>query len=196
MRVVVVNWNGGEFTLDCVRSLLETDWPAEALEVLLVDNDSTDGSLEKIEKELPAVSVVRNDENCGFAEACNEGMRDLDDYDYVALVNNDATVDPGWLRPLVATLEADPRIGAACPKILFTPVFVDVEVAVRRRPEWDEGVTIRSVRVDGRDVTTKVHFRSGFEWARDRFRVGSGDRRIAASGVMRVPIPTKATSPE
>src|SRR6266508_3622806 len=69
--------------------------------------------------------------NRGFAGGCNLGLRDLAGIDYVALVNNDATVDPGWLAPLVDTLAADVKLGAACPKILFAGRFVEVEVSAQ-----------------------------------------------------------------
>lgn len=196
VRVVVVNWNGGQLTHDCVRSLLGTDWPADSLEVLVVDNASTDGSTERLARDFPKVTVIRNAENLGFAEACNQGARSPGAYDFLALVNNDATVDPGWLPPLVQALQADPGLGAACPKILFSPSFIDVEVHVRRRPGRDPGVALRQVSVDGRDVTPKVQYLHGFEWSRDRFSIGSPDRRTLGDAAIRVPVPGDVASAE
>ena len=66
--------------------------------------------------------------NVGFAEACDIGMRHFTSVDYLALINNDATVDEGWLAPLVRRLQADPELGAAVPKILFAPRYLPVRV--------------------------------------------------------------------
>jgi hypothetical protein len=124
---VVLNFNGGEHVVRCVRALLDSDWPADALDVVVVDNASSDGSIERIEAELPGARVVRNPQNDGFP-ANNLAMHDLDDVDVLALVNNDAFVEPDWLPPLVSALADDPTLGAACPLLLFAPSFVDVHL--------------------------------------------------------------------
>src|SRR5690606_20147147 len=81
-------------------------------------NASTDGSADAIAAEFPSVELIRRPTNEGFG-ANNHALRDLDGVDYVGLVNPDAFVEPGWLTPLVATLESDFGLGAACPKILL-----------------------------------------------------------------------------
>jgi GT2 family glycosyltransferase len=134
VRVVVLNWNAAWLTARCVRSIQTTDYPTDRLEVVVVDNGSIDGSLERLRHDLTGVRFVENDANLGFAEGCNRALRDLDGVDLVALVNNDATVDPGWLRPLVEVMTADDGIGAACPKILLETPFVDVRVPDGARP--------------------------------------------------------------
>src|SRR5690349_17874083 len=113
VRVVVLNWNAAWYTRRCVESLLRTDHPPDRFEVVIVDNGSVDGSAERLADWFPRLRLVRNGANLGFAEGCNRAMRDRDGVDLVALVNNDATVEPGWLRPLVDALAADDRIGAA-----------------------------------------------------------------------------------
>jgi GT2 family glycosyltransferase len=124
---VVLNYNGGDHVVRCVQALVASEWPADALDVVVVDNASTDGSTERIEAELPQVRIIRNPRNDGFP-ANNLAMRDLDDVDVLALVNNDAFVEPDWLPPLVAALDEDPTLGAACPILLFAPSFVDVRL--------------------------------------------------------------------
>ncbi|OWY58740.1 hypothetical protein B7486_78350, partial [cyanobacterium TDX16] len=127
VRAVVLNYNGGEHVLRCVQALLDSEWPADSLDVVVVDNASSDGSIERIQAELPGARVVHNPTNDGFP-ANNLAMRDLDDVDVLALVNNDAFVEPDWLPPLVAALDEDPTLGAACPLLLFAPSFVDVHL--------------------------------------------------------------------
>ena len=118
VRVVVLNHNGGEDVLRCLGALLETEWPAGALDIVVVDNASTDGSVEKIAASHPEITVLPTGANLGFP-GNNLALRDLSTVGYVALVNNDAFVEPGWLAPLVAELEADGRIGAANALVLF-----------------------------------------------------------------------------
>jgi GT2 family glycosyltransferase len=65
------------------------------------------------------VSVIHSNENEGFGRACNRAMTDLTGVDYVALINNDAFPEPGWLAPLVGALEGDPGLGAVSPKVLL-----------------------------------------------------------------------------
>jgi GT2 family glycosyltransferase len=165
--VVVVNYNGGDLTLDCLRSVLATEWPADRLHVLLVDNASSDDVVVRVRAELPAVQVVESPRNGGFGAGCNLGIRALPDVDHVALVNNDAAVDPGWLAPLVAALDADPELGAACPKILFAGRFADVTLhtPTTRRGRGDGrelGVLLGGARVDGLDAWRRTQLVEGF----------------------------------
>ncbi|HOT11176.1 MAG TPA: DUF6348 family protein [Polyangiaceae bacterium] len=128
VRVVVLNWNAAWLTARCVRSLQATDYPAERLEIVVVDNASIDGSLARLRADLPGVTFVANEHNYGFAEGNNRALRDLAGVDYVALINNDAVVSPGWLRPLVAALDAEPDVGAAAPKMLLESEFATVRL--------------------------------------------------------------------
>ncbi len=111
VRVVVVNYNGGDMTLGCVHALAATAWPRDALEIVLVDNGSSDGVADAA-RAIDGVVTIRSDTNLGFAGGANLALRDLPPRTaYVALVNNDVTVPPDWLTPLVETLEADPGAG-------------------------------------------------------------------------------------
>ena len=73
----------------------------------------------RVRAELPVVTVMVSDRNLGFAGGCNLGIRDHAGVDHVALVNSDASVEPDWLAPLVAALDSDPAIAAACPKVVY-----------------------------------------------------------------------------
>ena len=111
----MLNYNGGEHVIGCIEALRRTRWPADALEIVVVDNASADGSDAEIRRRFPEVRLIPSGGNHGFP-ANNLALRDLDDVDHVALVNNDAFVEPGWLEPLVGALEAEPTLGAACPR--------------------------------------------------------------------------------
>lgn len=179
VRLVVLNYNGGEFVLRCVEHLLGIDWPADRLEVVVVDNASTDGSDRAIESRFPSVRLLRSPENTGFP-ANNLALRDLDDVDYAGLINNDAFADPGYLRPLVAALEADPELGAACPRILLAPRFLDVRIT---SPGWQPpgdgrvlGVRLSGVRAGDDDVDRACVYADGF-WDPERGSAAEGAYR-------------------
>jgi GT2 family glycosyltransferase len=192
--VVVVNYNGGDLTLACLRSVLDSSWPPR-LRVVLVDNASEDGVVARVRAELPAVEVLENLENVGFGAGCNRGIRAAGDVDYVALVNNDATVEPGWLRPLVAALETDPGVGAACPKILFAGRYRYLELpsATTSRGRGDHrdlGVLLGGARVDDADVWRRVHLVDG-TWGVEPDH-DDGAQWTGAVAHLRVPLPHDA----
>ena len=96
-----------------------TSWPPRGdgeLEVVVVDNGSTDGSVDAGTARHPGVRLVQTGANLGFAGGVNAGLADLGDLDAVALVNSDAFVEPGWLAPLVTALEADDARGRGLPE--------------------------------------------------------------------------------
>jgi GT2 family glycosyltransferase len=131
VRVVVIDHDGGPLTERCIESLRRTLWEGE-LEIVLVDNAST----VPVATTWPDVHRIRCDRNLGFAGGANVGIGSLDDVDAIALINNDAVVDPGWLDPLVRTLDDDPSIGAASPKIRFIGRAVINNVGTVLRPDW------------------------------------------------------------
>jgi GT2 family glycosyltransferase len=119
VTVILVNWNGREVTLDCLASLLRATYPA--LRVLLVDNASTDGSVQEVRSRYPEVEVLVMAANLRFAGGNNAGMRHAleSSAEYLVLLNNDTVVDPGFLEPLVARMAADPGTGMVAPKIFY-----------------------------------------------------------------------------
>ena len=106
ISVVVVNWNSKRNLADCLESLSsQTDG---AFEVVVVDNGSSDGSVELVRAEHPKVTLVAARENLGFAEGCNRGI-EVATQPWIATLNNDAVADPHW----IAQLRAAARTGAA-----------------------------------------------------------------------------------
>src|SRR5579884_2583120 len=117
LAVVVPNYNGAAHLEACFASLEALDYPRERLELLLVDNGSTDDSLALMRQRFPRVRVLRNQTNLGFAAACNQGVAAAR-APYVALLNNDARVDRLWAQALVAPMLEQPTIAAVGAKIL------------------------------------------------------------------------------
>jgi GT2 family glycosyltransferase len=185
VRIVLLDFNGGSTIVDAVDAVTKTQWPADRLEIVCVDNGSTDGSLEEIERRFPSVVTMRNGQNLGFP-GNNLAMRDLDGVDYVALVNSDALVDPTWLAPLVERAGTDGGIGAVCPKILFADRFVEVGVAIKgvggtRAPL----ALLRAVSSNGEDVFTRSHVAKGGGRTSDRSGIFEW---LSDGSVLRVPV--------
>ena len=103
--IVVVNWNNYSETAACLESLRELEYPA--YEVVVVDNGSTDGSGERLEADFEWCTVVRNEENRGFAGGCNAGIERAlaDGAEYVLLLNNDAAIAERFLERIVAVAD-------------------------------------------------------------------------------------------
>jgi GT2 family glycosyltransferase len=116
MRVVavVLSWNGREDTLAALASL-------RGIDTVLVDNGSGDGSADAVAERFPDVELVRTGVNLGFAGGNNVGIRRALDRgaDWVLLVNNDATVEPGLLQALAAAAAVRPDAGVLACKVLF-----------------------------------------------------------------------------
>jgi GT2 family glycosyltransferase len=111
VAVVIPSWNGKVHLPDCLNSLRAVDYPRDRLEVVVVDNGSTDGSLDLLAAHFPWTRVVPRSENLGFAAACNAGAAETT-AECVAFLNNDMRVDPLWIRELVACYE--PGAGYVC----------------------------------------------------------------------------------
>lgn len=119
VAIILVNYKGRKDTLECLGSLGQLTYPAR--DVIVVCQPPDDGTAEAVRREHPNVRVIENRENNGFAGGNNVGMRAAlaAGADYVFLLNNDTTVAPDLLEPLVALAESDRRIGIVGPKMLY-----------------------------------------------------------------------------
>jgi GT2 family glycosyltransferase len=193
VRAVVLNYNGGDLTLECLRRLRATEWPAGRFQVVLVDNASSDGVVDKTRDQWPDVRIITSERNLGFAGGCNLALRDLDDVDAVALVNSDVLVEPGWLAPLARVLGHNPKVGAACPKILFESRFREVELrsGTRRPGSGDRrrlGVRVSGARAGGSDVWRDTQLVEGFWGPEHGPEPESGFQWTSGRAVLRIPV--------
>lgn len=121
--VVILNWNAPELTSACVASVQNSDY--RHLDVLVIDNGSSDNSPVQIETRFPNITIIRNATNVGFAEGSNQGIRYAIERaaGYVLLLNNDTIVDREMISRLVETAAARNNRVAVSPAIYdgFTP---------------------------------------------------------------------------
>lgn len=117
---IVLNWNGLADTRECLNSLRKVDYAANR--VIVVDNGSDADEAGALQEEFGGfVEVIRNASNLGFAGGMNVGIRRAQEAGalYVLLLNNDVTVEPGFLAAMVAAAGRHPDVAAASPKAYF-----------------------------------------------------------------------------
>jgi GT2 family glycosyltransferase len=124
VTVIVVNWNGRHHLEECLSSLSRQTF--KTYEIIFVDNGSTDGSVNIVERNFPHVRVVRLERNEGFCRGNNIGLQNASG-EYIALLNNDTRVEPQWLKELVREMSNDPELGicASCMIRYFQPDLID-----------------------------------------------------------------------
>ncbi|MDB9722473.1 glycosyltransferase family 2 protein [Candidatus Marinimicrobia bacterium] len=115
VSIIIPHWNGIDILSECLESLLQTDY--HNLEIIVVDNASTDGSPDLISLNFPQVKLLENSQNYGYAGGCNRGA-EIADGDYIVFLNNDTIQDSKWISPLVDFLNLNPKVAAVQPKIL------------------------------------------------------------------------------
>lgn len=117
LSVIIVNWNSRDDLRACLMSLrAQSHCP---LEIIVVDNGSSDGSAEMVATEFPECRLLQQTDNLGFAEGCNRGI-EASSAPWVAMLNNDCVADPHWARALVeAASQAAPRCGMLQSLMLF-----------------------------------------------------------------------------
>ena len=116
LSVCIINWNGRDVLSNCLRSLYVGQDPLR-LEVIVVDNASSDDSVDSMSTEFPAVELIRNTSNRGFAAANNQAAARSTGR-YLLFLNNDTIVPPGSLVRLVKFLGAEPGVVAVGPKLI------------------------------------------------------------------------------
>jgi hypothetical protein len=177
LSVVVVNWNARRFLARCISSLIQGSQGLRS-EVLLVDNASSDGSVEFVRRRFPEVKIIESAHNLGFAQGCNLGIRESSGR-YLLLVNPDVVALQGCVETLVETLDRHPEVGLVGPRI----VGVDgcVQPSCMRFPSlWSAGcrafaldtlfkrlTTLSSSAARGRKMSTSrdVDVVNGCFWA-------------------------------
>ncbi len=116
---VLLNWNGADLTIACIESLLSGSLIPD--HIIVVDNASTDGSIDIIETKFQQVQIIRNTENLGFSGGNNIGIQQLIkmNVDYIWVLNNDTEVDGKCLDELVRVMDNEPNVSGCCGKILY-----------------------------------------------------------------------------
>lgn len=140
VSIIVLNYNSRDDTLDCLRSLEHLTYPN--VQVIAVDNGSSDGSVEAISTAYPRVTLIDTGENLGFTGGNNIGIRRAlqDGADYIMLLNNDTIVAPDMIDLMVDVMERDPHVGVTGPLIYYYDL-PDVIWSAGGCIDWKYGTT-------------------------------------------------------
>jgi len=115
VSIIIPHWNGIDVIAECLKSLQKTTYPN--LEIIVVDNNSTDDSVNHIRKNFPKVILYENGLNEGYAGGCNRGS-EIAKGEYLLFLNNDTIHKPNWIEPLIQLLGKNTKIVSVQPKIL------------------------------------------------------------------------------
>jgi len=139
ISVVIVNWNTAKLTLDLLDSLKE-ELDLSTDEIIVVDNASSDDSVDQIKQKFPHVHVIQNESNLGFAKATNIGLKNARG-DFIANVNSDIKVLPGCFKVLLRFMEQSHDVGICAPKV-YNPDMT-YQFTCRKAPStWDSIVEL------------------------------------------------------
>jgi len=125
VSVVLVNFRGTNDTIHAIHHLGKLHWPADRLEIIVVENHSGDDSAMRIRAAAPHVVLIESKANLGFAGGCNLGVASATG-EFLAFLNNDAKPDEDWIHAAIARFQQSPNIGAVASKVLdWDGVLVD-----------------------------------------------------------------------
>lgn len=115
VAVVILNWNGKVLLEQFLPSLGRSSYPN--LELVVVDNGSTDHSVSFLQQQYPQIKTIILSENLGYAGGYNAALQQVE-ADYYILLNSDVEVSPGWVEPLIELMETHTNVAASQPKLL------------------------------------------------------------------------------
>lgn len=115
VAVVILNWNGEKLLPQFLPSVVNSI--PDYAEVIIADNNSSDGSLSYLKSNFPDLKIIQNKTNGGFAKGYNDALKEVD-HEYLVLLNSDIETPNNWLEPVFEFMESNPNVGAAMPKIL------------------------------------------------------------------------------
>ncbi len=133
ISIITVNFNGKLFLKNLFNSIISLNYSADKIQIIMVDNGSTDGSVEFVKKEFPWVEVIALGENRGYAGGNNEGFRHSKGR-YIALINNDCIVEKDWLSEMLSIFKqstGDSKIGAVGSKVVFYYSYLPFQIITR-----------------------------------------------------------------
>ena len=114
VAVIILNWNGRKYLQQFLPSLIQ--YSKDDAEIIVADNASTDDSVEFLKSAYPAIRIIQNPDNGGFARGYNLALKQVE-AEYYILLNSDIEVTENWILPVIQLMEKDSQVGACQPKI-------------------------------------------------------------------------------
>ena len=204
ISIITVNYNGLRFLKNLFNSILNLNYPEDKIQAIMVDNGSTDGSVEFVRSNFPEVEVLVLNKNSGYAGGNNEGFKHTRGQ-YVALINNDCTVDQNWLTAMVNTMNSsysESKVAAVGSKVVFFYKYLVLDFFIGNKGKASSGGSnnIYSARLSGfnikcSDVNEKdlleksLKFLEGFHLQSSDSKNGKFTYKLKTKATLAAPIP-------
>jgi len=117
ISIIIVSYNVKDYIKQCIRSIFRSDISKDLFEIIIIDNDSYDGTVEDLKKSFANICVIENNLNEGFSRAVNKGIKKANG-DFICLLNPDVIINENTFSTLLKYLENDKNIGCIGPKII------------------------------------------------------------------------------
>lgn len=170
VSVIIPNWNGKHLLEECLGSLRAQTF--QDLEIILVDNGSTDRSVEFVARSFPEVKIIELRLNSGFSRAVNEGIK-ASKAEFIALLNNDAIADEKWIEELLEGIHSSKEVGFCASQIVWGAKGTEIDavgdvytrygVAIKRRREGETNPFLQKELVFGACGAASLYRRSMLE---------------------------------
>ncbi|MCX6784514.1 MAG: glycosyltransferase family 2 protein [Candidatus Komeilibacteria bacterium] len=140
LSIIIVNWQTKDYLKNCLASIFQYPLNDGGMEVLVIDNASTDQSARLVQEQFPQVQLITNQHNLGFAKAINQGLY-LATGDYCLLLNPDTLILPQTLDKTIATMDQNPAYGILGCQV--TNPDHSLQKSVRRLPKpWSQAIIL------------------------------------------------------
>lgn len=189
VSIIIPNYNGKTFLPVCISAVSELNFPRSKFEVIMVDNNSKDNSVDFVKKSYPWVYIIESKVNLGFAGGCDLGIKHAKGK-YVVLLNTDTEVTKNWLTYLVKRIESEKNIVAVNSKILLFFPYIELLISsdVHMRSEFSEaanfqsvGILVENIVLDNHALQNLIVYRKGFYKTENGFivtRWSKGDASV------------------
>ena len=158
IAIIILNWNGWQDTIECLASIENLTYPN--VQTIIVDNNSNDGSAQKIHQKFPDIKIIQNVKNLGYAEGNNVGIREAlrSQAEYIFILNNDTILDPSIFSHLLREAKNFNDLAIFSPRIYsyFTPGEVCFR-GTRWSPEKARFIFLKSLNTDFPDGETDIY---------------------------------------
>jgi len=204
ISIITVNYNGLRFLKNLFNSILNLNYPEDKIQVIMVDNGSTDGSVEFVRSNFPEVEVLVLNKNSGYAGGNNEGFKHARGQ-YVALINNDCIVDANWLTAMLNTVNStsgEDKVGAVSSKVVFFYKYLVLDFFIGNEEKVSQGdnkdiysarlwgFNIKCSDVKEKDLLEKsLKFLEGFHLQSSDGKNGKFAYKLKTKATLAVPIP-------
>lgn len=156
IAIIFPNYNGGNEPIECLESIYKLNYPKSKLEVIVIDNNSIDGSNTKIKQRFPKTKLIQNDQNLGFGKAVNQGIL-ASNADYIFIANNDLVFEKDSLKTMVEFIQKEAKVAVVGGKIFFKSrpqkicssgymlnritgnIYIAPDPDILKSPDWIQG---------------------------------------------------------